>query len=376
MRSMKYSFTMAEILISLTIIGVIAAITLPALIGNVNERAWDAQRRALRARMAQAISMMPALTGYGEYSATWQAGDCPNFGFCQDSITIHNDNTAMSFVTKGLGKVMQLKNVCDHEHLTDCGLPEFIKKADNSSMPMPTRLSELSSNFLKRFATFNGNVPDYDRLPNGVGTDSYAAAAETLNGESLLVLYNHKCIPQADKSTVRQLISEYEDDSHNMSQFYTWVQHIPSTMAYFFVQSQVCVNFIYDLNGLKGPNKINKDIGYVTVFYPTDSDVVTPIFTGHIPRNPENNQSFKMQYNLAARACEKMDKNSRVATLSEIMAMMVNRNLYGSDEYDIGGWGGGDAPINENYAWATGGVHGWVMPMEKTVELTVGCVKR
>ena len=109
MKSTKYSFTMAEILISLTIIGVIAAITLPALIGNVNERAWDTQRRALRARMAQAIAMMPALTGYGAYDANWQAGDCSAGNYCNDSITINNDTTALSFVTKGLAKVFELK---------------------------------------------------------------------------------------------------------------------------------------------------------------------------------------------------------------------------------------------------------------------------
>ena len=32
------AFTMAEILLSLTIIGVVAAITLPSLTGNINER--------------------------------------------------------------------------------------------------------------------------------------------------------------------------------------------------------------------------------------------------------------------------------------------------------------------------------------------------
>ena len=35
------AFTMAEILLSLTIIGVVAAITLPSLTGNINERTWN-----------------------------------------------------------------------------------------------------------------------------------------------------------------------------------------------------------------------------------------------------------------------------------------------------------------------------------------------
>ena len=41
------AFTMAEILLSLTIIGVVAAITLPSLTGNINERTWNTQRKAV-----------------------------------------------------------------------------------------------------------------------------------------------------------------------------------------------------------------------------------------------------------------------------------------------------------------------------------------
>ena len=58
----KHAFTMAEILISLTIIGVIAAITLPALRASINESTWNTQRKALYTRMSQAMSMMGSLT--------------------------------------------------------------------------------------------------------------------------------------------------------------------------------------------------------------------------------------------------------------------------------------------------------------------------
>ena len=61
----RNGFTMAEILLSLTIIGVVAAITLPSLTGNINERTWNTQRKALYARMSQAIALMPALNGFG-----------------------------------------------------------------------------------------------------------------------------------------------------------------------------------------------------------------------------------------------------------------------------------------------------------------------
>ena len=83
MRNNKYSFTMAEILISLTIIGIVAALTVPALIGNINERAWAVQRKALHTRMAQAIGLMPALNNFGAIDVTWHAGTCPqNRSYC------------------------------------------------------------------------------------------------------------------------------------------------------------------------------------------------------------------------------------------------------------------------------------------------------
>ena len=67
-RATGLAFTMAEILLSLTIIGVVAAITLPSLTGNINERTWNTQRKALYARLSQAIPLMDSLNGYGTFT--------------------------------------------------------------------------------------------------------------------------------------------------------------------------------------------------------------------------------------------------------------------------------------------------------------------
>ena len=40
----------------------------------------------------------------------------------------------------------------------------------------------------------------------------------------------------------------------------------------------MCANFLYDLNGNKGPNTVGKDIGFITVLYATDSVVVAPVY--------------------------------------------------------------------------------------------------
>ena len=82
------AFTMAEILLSLTIIGVVAAITLPSLTGNINERTWNTQRKALYARFSQAMALMPSLNGYGTLAA-------------DESGSITEDNIAETFITAG-----------------------------------------------------------------------------------------------------------------------------------------------------------------------------------------------------------------------------------------------------------------------------------
>lgn len=53
----KHAFTMAEILISLTIIGVIAALTLPALTGNISSKQFATTYKKAYATIAQALKM-------------------------------------------------------------------------------------------------------------------------------------------------------------------------------------------------------------------------------------------------------------------------------------------------------------------------------
>ena len=213
------AFTMAEILLSLTIIGVVAAITLPSLTGNINERTWNTQRKALYARFSQAIALMPSLNGY--------AG-------------------TETFVTDGLAKVLKINNICDSEHFEDCGIASKWTDFSGSNISsIPNTLYTLNSAFdySSTFVDSNGNTYSHSvTVP-----DTEAAAFETVNGESIIVYYNPQCT--SDLSI-----------------------QLGGTTNY--VQKSMCANFIYDLNGSKGPNTIGKDIGFITAMYPSDSNVV------------------------------------------------------------------------------------------------------
>ena len=262
-------FTMAGILLSLTIIGVVAAITLPSLTGNINERTWNTQRKALYARMSQAISLMPALNGYGTLDET-------------------TDTATETFVTDGLAKVLKINNICDNTHLEDCGVVTTFTNMAGSQTSMPTTLYELSS----LFGSISFAGCSYSTM------DTRAAAFETQNGESIVVFYNQSCT----------------------SKYHNQIKTTPAGHVYGFPQANMCVNFIYDLNRNKGPNTVGKDIGIMSVFNNTDSSVVAPI-----PSSAYNAGNANW-YN-AAKLCTNTNPETRIPNINELSAMLINKDI-------------------------------------------------
>ncbi len=263
---------MAEILLSLTIIGVVAAITLPSLTGNINERTWNTQRKALYARFSQAIALMPALNGYGTVTQN-------------ESGSITADNATETFITAGLAKVLKINNICDSEHLPDCGFPDKITKLDNSGVVslIPKTLYEFNNLFEEaNHSTFHAT------FVNVVNTK--AAAFETANGESILVYYNLAC-------------------TNNKN-------------SYHYAQGNMCANFVYDLNGRKGPNTVGKDIGFISAIYPSDSVVVAPM--------PAVRDAGNSLHANLGKICTLQNSAYRAPNLEELMAIFYNRILMGA----------------------------------------------
>ncbi|MCM1010028.1 MAG: hypothetical protein NC390_03995 [Fusobacterium sp.] len=261
---------MAEILLSLTIIGVVAAITLPSLTGNINERTWNTQRKALFARMSQAIALMPAVNGYG----TLVEGD--------------SNNVAETFITAGLSKVIKINNICNADSITDCGISSKMTTLRGSTISTPLTMGALNSYMIGSHSTGTDNM-------NLI--DTKVAAFETQNGESILTFYNPYCIGSLKELPLRG------DGGY-------------------YIAKKVCANFIYDLNGSKGPNTVGKDIGAMTLIYPSDPTIVAPI-----PLVSDLPQTYK--YNDAIKACHNFDSESRVPNIDELFAIFANKELYG-----------------------------------------------
>ena len=165
-----------------------------------------------------------------------------------------------------------------------------------------------------------------------------AAAFETANGESVVVYYNPTC--KADMQETRRL----------------------------YIQSKICAIFLYDLNGSKGPNTVNKDIGVIGAIYPTDSIVVAPY-----PH--AQNASNSVAYDAAARACTDQDSEYRMPNRYELMTLFAVKNLVG-----LGGAGYNTSSLlqvaSENHAWRIVFSAGTMEPHPKSNNYALRCVKR
>jgi len=306
--SKKVAFTMAEILLSLTIIGVVAAITLPSLTGNINERTWNTQRKALYARMSQAVSLMPSLNGYGVSGG---------IGSGSNTIT---DIAAEAFLTAGLSKVLKINNICDAEHIADCGISSNYTTMNGSlkTWSSAPTVSEL-----------NGDILDLTGVPN-----TSAAAFETANGESILTFYNPYCTSDSEGN------------------------------VWHYSHEKLCANFVYDLNGTKGPNTVGKDIGFISVFYPYDSNVVAP--------TPLATVAGTSSQTNAGALCKNQDAESRLPNRDELSSMYYNRELIRLEADDY--WSG--SIISSGEAWYQAYGPGGRAPAARSTSYTVWCVKR
>ena len=216
--------------------------------------------------MSQAIALMPALNGYGTLTE-------------DEDGSITEDTATETFITEGLAKVLKINNICDSEHLEDCGIPDKITAINASVIDsIPDTLVGLQSLFAGSF---------YSQ------TDTKAAAFETANGESIIAYYNPACSGDNEETNL-------------------------------YMQTKMCANFIYDLNGNKGPNTVGKDIGFISVLYPTDSIVVAPM---PISRQQESNVSQVA----AGNACRNLGgEEARLPNRFELASIFYNNKLVGA----------------------------------------------
>lgn len=147
----KKAFTLAEVLITLGIIGVVAAMTIPTLLININEKVWENADEVFVNRFNEAMRLMNVDQNIAGYAST------------------------KDFVN-AFSKYMKIANICDKDNLENCFGSTFEFEG-----------TEFSTNDINSSARFG--LEDWET--EIVGLQFYS-------GVDALLAYNKNCV-SADK---------------------------------------------------------------------------------------------------------------------------------------------------------------------------------
>ena len=105
----KCAFTLAEVLITLGIIGVVAVMTMPAIIANIQDHVKAKRIENIRQKLSKVTDAMSATSGINGYADT------------------------MEFVAE-MNKHMKIAKICDNEHLSACWPTKEVMLNDEGKM--------------------------------------------------------------------------------------------------------------------------------------------------------------------------------------------------------------------------------------------------
>ena len=194
----KNAFTLAEVLITLGVIGVVAAVTMPTLVTNIQEKIRKEQVRTVKYKFTKATDKMNSLGKIGHYDST------------------------KDFVQE-LKKHLTIAKICDSNNLGECWGGEIFTNANGSKT---YNVAELTTGKSLEALQFNSGNMDTVGIVTG-------------DGVPIILTYGKEC----------QALDETKQ--------YTWstVDGKPETNA-----TAGCVSMVFDINGKKGPNKIGTDV--------------------------------------------------------------------------------------------------------------------
>ena len=208
---LKSGFTLAEVLITLGIIGVVAAMTLPALVQNYKAKVLINQARKTYNVIAN------ALVAYSN-----------DIGTPYEYYLIFDGSKTSETVLKEFGNYLQIIESCNFNEINSskCGGKYFVKRSGN--------------------------------------TDSNSI----LGGE---LGYNTGRLVLKDGA----FVSIINDNKSSGTCFFEWNWTNPASGQSVKLQSKRCGRIYFDVNGLKGPNIYGQDVFEVEIFskkfYASDS---------------------------------------------------------------------------------------------------------
>lgn len=193
----KFAFTLAETLIAMVIIGVVAAMILPQLIANFKAKVYTRQKQVIQRKINQGTEGMQVR-----------------------GALMSNYNSTQDFIEE-LSKDTKIISVCDSNNLRKCWTYDEVNVEQNEGEVKKVKVSEQKNGK----AAFMMN-------------DDYLETAGVIfgNGVTMLLSYKKDC-PIIDPDSVYGV-----DKNTGMS------------------ETSQCIAGIYDINGKKGPNKFGEDV--------------------------------------------------------------------------------------------------------------------
>jgi len=154
-KDLKLAFTLAEVLITLAIIGVVAALTIPTLVAKINQKVSENRQTTIEARL---------LDGINRYSAM------------EDGLSMKYETTYDFLV--GLSKFYKMSQICKADEITKC-IPYSIITYTSDGEDATVEVSSLTSidNFMSE------------------GKDDYLAPASfiTAQGTPVIMAFKKDC---------------------------------------------------------------------------------------------------------------------------------------------------------------------------------------
>ena len=274
------AFTLAEILITLGIIGVVAALTVPTLIANYQEKSWATASEVFKTKFTEAIKVMNVqgtLGKYGKYTTTE--------GFVEE-----------------LQKHFKITKVCDNNSLMQCFEKIIVINDEDVDMSNVTKASHFGQE---------------DWETNIIGL-------QFANGVTGLIAYNPDCK------------SNPNDNRVNGSDCFALVFDTsgfsdPNEM-------NKDVNQLGEVNAI-GNNDCVLEIGKTC--YVTQPFFASPITKAECEANKRARGIQECYYDNdywagAVKRCGHVDKLPSMADLAEIANVVFKTNVFGETTYKTG----------------------------------------
>lgn len=251
---MKQGFTLAEVLITLGIIGVVSAIVMPAIITDIQGKQYSVARKKALATIGEAGRQI-AVNG-----------------------EMGNAVDAEDFVENYLKRQLKMVKTCKNDDLKACGIETDTNKIlsfHKAKRTMPKKWIDLAWG-----VSANGAIDTNAKSYGFISPDGFAVN----------LFYNKNCQAETEG------------------------------LGGYPMAPKVCVFAIYDMNGLRKPNQVGKDIGFVSVFFPTERSIAVA---------PEvyKTEVLSGSFEKAQEACGKL-KGATLPNIEELTSLYLSGTLH------------------------------------------------